>query len=220
MNIHILCRSILVLLATVYPVSIPQIMLTFERKFNSKNQDVIYLMNCVIISTVLLLLGSVLVPIGSKIVITSKIIWYIIAIAAAPILIGVEFIVGGMILKASGTKVKGISVNATWTKMSVVGCVLTFLLAIIEEIIYRQLWSAAILDNLGWSIIAFVILSSVVYGFNHLYYGFTTFLQKTISGIIFAIIFLLSGGSVIVPIIAHTLQNIIILLMGRCKKNE
>ncbi|WP_198527700.1 CPBP family intramembrane glutamic endopeptidase [Ruminiclostridium josui] len=149
----------------------------------------------------------------------SEFIWYIMAIISAPVLIAIELAVGGIMLRLLKIKVKGISINANWSRISVFGCILTVLLAIIEELIYRQLWSTVIIDNLNWGIGAFVFISSVVYGLNHLYYGFTTFLQKTISGIIFAVIFLLSGGCILVPLIAHSLQNIIILIMGRCKKN-
>ncbi len=219
MNIHILCHSLLVLLATVYPVSIPQIALNFTRGYPRKNQEVSYLMNCVIVSAVLYLLSWSLIPTGGKVFITSEIIWYLIAIVSAPVLIVVELAVGGIILRLSKIKVKGISINANWSKMSAVGCVLTVLLAIIEEFIYRQLWSTVIIDNLSWGTIVFVFTSSVVYGLNHLYYGFSTFLQKTVSGILFAVMFLLSGGCILVPLIAHSLQNIIILIMGRCKKN-
>ncbi len=219
MNIHILCHSLLVLLATVYPVSIPQIALNFTRGYPRKNQQVSYLMNCVIVSSALFLLSWLLIPMRGKIVITSEIIWYLIAIVSAPALIAIELAVGGIMLRLSKIKVKGISINANWSRISVVGCILTVLLAIIEELIYRQLWSTVIIDNLNWGTGVFVFISSVVYGLNHLYYGFTTFLQKTISGIIFAVIFLLSGGCILVPLIAHSLQNIIILIMGRCKKN-
>ena len=220
MNIPILYHSILVLLATVYPVSVPQIMLSFSRRYNSKNQDVIYLMSCVVISTFLLLLSCTLVPIGTEIFITSEVTWYAIAVIAAPVLIGVEFIVGGILLKASGTKVKGISVNSSWKKISAAGWIATLLLAILEELIYRQLWSVAILEHLGWGVTAFVVLSAIVYGFNHLYYGFATFLEKTISGVGYAGLFLLSGGCVVIPILAHALQNIMILVIGRGRKNE
>ncbi len=219
MNIHILCHSLLVLLATVYPVSIPQIALNFTRGYPRKNQQVSYLMNCVIVSSVLFLLSWLLIPMRGKIVITPEIIWYLIAIVSAPALIAIELAVGGIMLRLSKIKVKGISINANWSRISAVGCILTVLLAIIEELIYRQLWSTVIIDNLNWGTGVFVFISSVVYGLNHLYYGFTTFLQKTISGIIFAVLFLLSGGCILVPLIAHSLQNIIILIMGRCKKN-
>ncbi|WP_024833888.1 CPBP family intramembrane glutamic endopeptidase [Ruminiclostridium josui] len=219
MNIHILCHSLLVLLATVYPVSIPQIALNFTRGYPRKNQQILYLMNCVIVSSALLLLSLILIPMHGKIVIMSEFIWYIMAIISAPVLIAIELAVGGIMLRLLKIKVKGISINANWSRISVFGCILTVLLAIIEELIYRQLWSTVIIDNLNWGIGAFVFISSVVYGLNHLYYGFTTFLQKTISGIIFAVIFLLSGGCILVPLIAHSLQNIIILIMGRCKKN-
>ncbi len=220
MNIHIHYHSILVLLATVYPVSVPQIMLSFFKRYNSKSQNVIYLMNCVIISALLLLFSFILMPVSHNIVTASKTTWYIIGIATAPLLIAVEFIVGGVMLKASKIKIKGISVNSNWTKISGIGAFLTILYAITEEFIFRHLWSVVILDNLGWDIIVFIILSSVVYGFNHLYYGFTTFLQKTVSGIFLAVIFLLSGRNIIISITAHSLQNIIILIMGRYRLGE
>lgn len=218
MNIHIHYHSILVLLATIYPVSIPQIVLSIRGSYNHKNQNVIYLGCCVIVSSLILILSSVLVPMNMSFFITPDIVWYIISIVAAPVLIIMEFTIGAVILRMSGKKVKGISVNGNWKEINVVGCISTILLAIIEELIYRQLWSVIMLDILQWNVFLYIILSSVIYGFNHLYYGFTTFLQKTISGVLLTVIFLQSGRCIIIPIIIHLLQNSIVLLIGRYKK--
>lgn len=220
MNIRILCLNILVLFATSYIVSVPQILFSFRQTYKNKNQNDIYLTNCIIVGIVVLTLTSFLVPINFHNIFTSKTIFYSLAIVLAPVLIGFEYLVGMIILKFSKIKFKGMSVNKNWKNVGLVGCMLTLLFGIVEEVIYRQLWSIVILDNLKGTAIVFIVVCSIAYGFNHLHYGFSTFMQKTITGVLLSILFLISGRDLIIPIIAHTSQNIIILLMGRFMKNE
>ncbi len=215
MSTPILYHNLLVLLATVYPVSLPQIATNFIPRQAAKHSNTIYLASSVFVCTLLLTVSSVLVPLGA-INLSIDLPWLLIALALAPLLIGMELVVGAVVMKLSGLGIKGWGVNANWVKVSGVAFAFTLALAVLEELLFRQLWSVILVTNIGLPFWGFVLISSVAYGFNHLYYGLTTFLQKVATGVILAMLFWYSGG-IIMPIIAHTLQNAIILIWGRCR---
>jgi len=149
-----------------------------------------------------------------------ELIWYIIAVVAGPLLIGLEFLVGAAAIRLSGYRVQGLKVNNKWVKISNSGFALTIVLAILEELMYRQLWGVILIGNLRLPIWGFLLISSSAYGFNHIYFGLVTFLQKVVSGVVFALLYVYSGGAILIPIIAHTLQNVIVLFLGRYRGNE
>lgn len=213
MNTPILYHNLLVLLATVYPVSLPQIATNFIPRSAAKHSNIIYLAGSVFVCGFLLFVSSSLVPL--KVSLALETTWLIIAIASAPLLIALELLVGAGIMKLSGVPIGGWAVNSNWVKVSGVGFLLTLALAILEELLFRQLWSGILIVNLGLPIWGYIVISSVAYGFNHLYYGLSTFLQKVSTGTILALLFWYSGGVILIPIIAHTLQNAIILIWGR-----
>ncbi|HBI56279.1 MAG TPA: hypothetical protein DG577_06745 [Firmicutes bacterium] len=220
MNTPILYHSLLVMMATVYPVSLPQIAANFIPRSAAKHTNTIYLAGSVLVTCFLLLLSISLVPIKGQLRLFPDLHWAIIAILISPLLVGLEILVGAVTLRLSGIRILGWAVNSTWIKISGIGFVLTIVMAICEEFLYRQLWSVIMIANLGLPIWGYILISSLAYGFNHLYYGLATFIQKVVTGIVLALLFLASGGIILVPLIAHTLQNAIVLIWGRCKKNE
>lgn len=216
MNTPILYHNFLVLLATIYPVSLPQIATNFIPRNVARHSNTIYLAGSVLVSAFLLAVSSSLVTIG-QINLDIEPLWLIIAVGISPLLIGLEFLVGAGALKLSGVRIGGWAVNSNWVKISGLGFALTLVLAILEELLFRQLWSVVLVNNLGLAVWGYILISSLAYGFNHLYYGLTTFLQKVVTGVVLALLFWYSGGAILIPIIAHTLQNTIILVWGRCK---
>jgi membrane protease YdiL (CAAX protease family) len=58
-------------------------------------------------------------------------------------------------------------------------------------------------------------VTSVVYGLNHLYFGWLAVLQKTLTGVGLGLLFIYSGYSILVPIIAHATQNLVVQLLPR-----
>jgi len=87
---------------------------------------------------------------------------------------------------------------------------------IVEEIIYRGLPLNAIMffglkyniqrKNLLW---AFLIMTSVLFGMAHLSDNFLTFVYFALSGLILAVLYLLSGR-IIVPMTVHFINNLVI----------
>lgn len=215
MNTPIHYHSLLVLLATIYPVSLPQVAANFIPRSVAKHSNIIYLAGSVFVCALLLVVSSFLIPFDMDF--TLKSTWLTAAIVAAPLLIGLEILVGAGVMKLSGVSVGGWGVNANWARVSGLGFLLTLGLAILEELIFRQLWFIILVVNLGLPVWGFILISSVAYGFNHLYYGLSTFLQKMSTGIILALLFWYSGGVIFFPAITHTLQNAIILILGRRK---
>lgn len=216
MSTRILCLNVLALISTVYPVSLPQIALTATKRTPAaKSGGDIYLALCAGVCLLLLLLCAPIVPWWDGLRLAVKPLWFLAAAAAGLAFIGIEYLAGAALLRASGVKARGISINAGWKKASAAGFILTLIAAVFEELIFRQLWGVVILTELGMSPVWFIVLSSIAYGVNHLYYGFHTFIQKTLTGALLSLLFLAGGRAVIIPITAHLVQNAAVLLMGR-----
>jgi hypothetical protein len=56
-----------------------------------------------------------------------------------------------------------------------------------------------------------VALTAAGYGLNHLYFGALTVFQKTVTGVLFGALFLACGHSLLVPVTAHVVQNLLVL---------
>lgn len=210
--------NVIVILATSYPVVIPQILLPFSKQYDQKGINNRYIVGCALSCFFLLSMVYVIIPINPIINWTNNIVWFMIPLILAPMMIAMEYIINAVILKISNVKITGISVNNNWKNMSISAILATLFIAVFEELIFRSLWSEILIVNLGFSIFVYVILNSLFYGINHLYFGIITFIQKMITGIVFSGLYILSGGQIIVPIITHVLQNIIVLLIGRGNK--
>ncbi len=85
--------------------------------------------------------------------------------------------------------------------------------AIAEEMVFRGVF-LPVLSQLVPVLVALGV-AAVVYGLNHLYFGWLAVVQKTLTGVALGILFVYSGYSVLVPIAAHALQNLIVLVLPR-----
>lgn len=220
MSIHILCLNILLLCATCYPAAIPQIFLPYLSRYAGKKSNTIYLFGCNILYLVLFLISLTIVSVPVEFISGKSIWWYGVAILSGGFIIALEFGVGKSVMALEGKKTKGISLNASYKDVSMLTCVLTLLLAICEEVIFRWVWGAVLLHQLGVPVWGFVLLSAFFYAINHLYYGMETFIQKLVTGILFTLLFYLSGNHILIPMLAHIMQNLILLIAGRSRKSE
>jgi len=91
------------------------------------------------------------------------------------------------------------------------------LIAVGEEIIYRQVWFTILTGSFHFPVIVIILITSLFYGLNHFHMGINTVLAKFISGCVYGGLYVLSGYSILVPIITHVLQNLILMLMTRGK---
>lgn len=84
------------------------------------------------------------------------------------------------------------------------------LAAAAEELVFRQVVIVGICTGLGWGFPAGVIVSSVLYGMNHVYFGRFSVIQKCSSGLVYSILFEAGGQCIWPPVLCHVLQNIIL----------
>lgn len=84
------------------------------------------------------------------------------------------------------------------------------LVAVAEELVFRRLGIELLagLDRPLWTVVA---LTSIVYGLNHLYFGWPTVAQKTLTGAAYAGLYIAGGHSLLVPVIAHVVHNLVVL---------
>lgn len=207
MSIPTLCLNILIVLFTISPISIVQLILTASSNRQPTNNKtinyiiaIIYILLVGLISLLNIQLLQFNLPIDNY--------WYIIAIAMSLVVILFEYVLVTIILRCQGDTssiiINNLGANTILSKLSIV------LIGILEEIIYRQIWFTILLKSFGFNIIIVILLSAIFYAYNHIAIGKYIFYQKIISGCIYSLLYLLSG-SIIIPIITHGLQNLIIV---------
>lgn len=137
--------------------------------------------------------------------------WLAAAAAVGCLAPAIEFGVGALAVLGRGQKVGRIGLHqlaATGSALAVVGAVGV---AVAEEILFRGVGLHLLGQVLGWPIAAAVALTAVVYGLNHLYFGWVTVGQKIVTGVAFGALYELGGHSVLVPVVAHVAQNLVVL---------
>jgi membrane protease YdiL (CAAX protease family) len=140
--------------------------------------------------------------------------WVIgLALVAAPATLALEWGVHSAVaLVRSGIFQHGIELHDFWQgRRSVVQFGLLTLIALGEEIVFRQTWIGVLEPTFGFSALAALITSAVMYGINHLYFGWSSVLSKTAAGLVYGGLFLLDDRSLWCPFLAHALQNAILL---------
>ncbi len=134
------------------------------------------------------------------------------AILAAPACIALEATVQSLTRTGSlGALRRPVALHPFWREgpgLATLGFVL--LIAAGEELVYRQL---AYDVFRGWGLApgAAILGGALLYGFNHLYFGAAAVLSKTLVGLVFAGLYVGSGGSLVPPLIAHGLQSLLLL---------
>jgi membrane protease YdiL (CAAX protease family) len=84
-------------------------------------------------------------------------------------------------------------------------------IALGEEVVFRQIWISILGQSLGFTPLSALTGSAAIYGINHLYFGWSSVLAKTLAGIVYGGLFLLDDRSLFAPFLAHALQNGILL---------
>lgn len=141
--------------------------------------------------------------------------WYWLAVALA---VGVaapawEAGLGAALAWARRRRVTGIRLHQQWTNVGTIGVAAAVLVAIAEEVIFRGVGIYLLTGTLGAPIAMAVVITALAYGLNHLYFGWLTVLQKCITGIVLGGLFVAAGYSVLVPMVAHVVQNLVVLLV-------
>lgn len=219
MNTHILCLNLIILLASTYPTDLAQLVKTFMRKkenaYYSNNRlqpNLLRLMFLCYVFTIFLI--WIVSPQALHIVLPKQVYWYILALAAVPFSVFLEYAVGNIMIRLSGHNPKGCIINYYWQKTSINVIIFTAAGGLCEEIIFRQIWFHVLGSVIALPVSLIVIITAIVYSLNHLYFGFLTIVQKFFTGLVYGLLFYASGGSLLIPLIAHGIQNLLISGLG------
>ncbi|WP_203906875.1 CPBP family intramembrane glutamic endopeptidase [Rhizocola hellebori] len=136
--------------------------------------------------------------------------WYLYAAAAGLIAPFFEYLIGLIALR----KLVPLRLHER-AGTGAVAVLAVLVAAIAEEMVFRGIF-LPVLSELVPVMVA-VGITSVIYGLNHLYFGWLAVVQKTLTGVGFCLLFVWSGYSVLVPIAAHAIQNLVAQLLPRRK---
>jgi hypothetical protein len=147
-------------------------------------------------------------------------IYYLAAILAGGLCILLEYSVGVVLVSfRSRTLVTRMTVHSSYTSASLVGlqdiaAILVFVIG--EEWVLRQMLFS-VLQDFGLPLGLVIALCTFVYGLNHITFGLGSVVAKLSSGFVYTLLFYVSGFSIVVPILAHAIQNLALLMLARSR---
>lgn len=141
--------------------------------------------------------------------------WYAMAFVLAPVVIGAEIGFTFAWLRLLKKQIGRVSLSPVIDDNAAIFAMLSVIIGGAEEIIFRGVWIPLLVDTHSIPVEAAVAVSAIVYGFNHSYFGIMTVLQKSVSGLLYGIFFVISGLAIVVPVVVHVTQNL--LLVGARK---
>jgi membrane protease YdiL (CAAX protease family) len=139
--------------------------------------------------------------------------WLAVAVAFGVLAPGWEIGLGALIAKARRRRISRVALHGRVGPVTVAAVTGAVLIALAEEVLFRGVGLHLLREVLGWPAVAAVGLTAVVYGLNHLYFGWLTVGQKVLTGVGFGLLYLLAGESVLVPATAHVVQNLVVLAL-------
>jgi uncharacterized protein len=123
------------------------------------------------------------------------------AVFVAPVALAVEYGVHAIAsYRANSPFRRRITVGQFWgRKLSPTDSVLLGTIVVGEEIVYRIIWFGALHYSFFLPAPLALGISSLAYGLNHLAFGWTTVLSKTITGLVYGSLYLLGRESLLLP---------------------
>lgn len=134
--------------------------------------------------------------------------WIVLAILLGPLMVLVEIGVMFLWLLARGERPTGVSLHSAWIDDPLSLAVSTAVVGSAEEVIFRGVWVGVLILVFDWPALAAILLAAVAYGFNHWYFGPHVVVQKCVSGLVYGVMFVVSGYLVLTPLIVHALHNV------------
>lgn len=212
MNIRTQCLNLLILLVTFNPIVLAQLFLNNEKSYNESLKKSLKILAIIYI---IILMGIFVISQEKFYInIDNNYYWYIIAVIFVPLTIILEIIVGYIVLGISNKIVPKFKISLAFTKTNINVIILSVFIGIFEEVVYRQLWFNILFKDFKLHIVVVFIITSVVYALNHIFLGKQVFFQKILAGVVYGGLFYFSGFNILIPIIAHCLENTVILLKG------
>jgi uncharacterized protein len=140
---------------------------------------------------------------------------YPIALLVGLLCIILEYAVGAIQFVIKNKKLPDYRVHAFYDiKVAPALIALIIVLVVCEELILRQFMFTIFYNTIGLGLLLTVLVCAFIYSLNHLYFGVNTLVQKFVSGLVYTLLFYFSGSSVVVPIIAHSVQNLTLLFLS------
>ncbi len=210
MNIRILYLKVLILILTIFVIGLSRIVFILFKVVKKTSNDtrtkdiVSLLISYVLIASLI----SVLNPNLIHIKLPNKIIWYAIGLGLSPLIILLEIFIGYLFSLGRSKKVE---LSKYWKNPNILLLFITVSIAFFEEFFFRQVWLSILSNFLNISMIFSISLSSFIYAVNHFYFGKEVIFEKFASGIVFGLLFYFSGDSIVIPFIAHAMEDILIL---------
>ncbi|EKO1913326.1 CPBP family intramembrane metalloprotease [Clostridium botulinum] len=212
MNIRTQCLNLLILLVTFNPIVLAQLFLNNEKSYNESLKKSLKILAIIYI---IILIGIFVISQEKFYInIDNNYYWYIIAVIFVPLTIILEIIVGYIVIGVSDKTLPKLKISLAFTKTNINVIILSVFIGIFEEVVYRQLWFNILFKDFKLHIVVVFIITSVVYALNHIFLGKQVFFQKILAGVVYGGLFYFSGFNILIPIIAHCLENTVILLKG------
>ncbi|MCW6075684.1 CPBP family intramembrane metalloprotease [Clostridium sporogenes] len=202
----------LILLVTFNPIVLAQLFLNNEKSYNESLKKSLKILAIIYI---IILIGIFVISQEKFYInIDNNYYWYIIAVIFVPLTIILEIIVGYIVIGVSDKTLPKLKISLAFTKTNINVIILSVFIGIFEEVVYRQLWFNILFKDFKLYIVVVFIITSVVYALNHIFLGKQVFFQKILAGVVYGGLFYFSGFNILIPIIAHCLENTVILLKG------
>jgi membrane protease YdiL (CAAX protease family) len=130
-----------------------------------------------------------------------------------------EYLVGILLLFLRTRKlVTRVAVHSSYSRVSRIAIkdILSILALVIgEELILRQLLYNLLATDFAMALWIVILLCTVAYAMNHLSFGIASVISKLPSGLLYVLLFYVSGLSIGVVIVAHATQNLTLLALSR-----
>ncbi len=212
MNIRTQCLNLLILLVTFNPIVLAQLFLNNEKSYNESLKKSLKILAIIYI---IILIGIFVISQEKFYInIDNNYYWYIIAVIFVPLTIILEIIVGYIVIGVSDKTLPKFKISLAFTKTNINVIILSVFIGTFEEVVYRQLWFNILFKDFKLHIVVVFIITSFVYALNHIFLGRQVFFQKILAGVVYGGLFYFSGFNILIPIIAHCLENTVILLKG------
>ncbi|MFD5413502.1 CPBP family glutamic-type intramembrane protease [Streptomyces nojiriensis] len=140
-------------------------------------------------------------------------LWLPTAAMVGAAMVGAEFALGAVPRLLNGTGRPRLAVHRGGGVVGGGYAAAVLATAAAEELLYRGLWIGVLHERLRLPVGVAVVTAAVAYAVGHLFFGGLAVAQKTLSGVVFGLLMVVSG-SLAVPLVAHLAQNGVVLALA------
>lgn len=134
-------------------------------------------------------------------------LWLAVGVVTGVFNVGLEYLLSALPRLKDGRGWPGLKPTSMYVGAPATAMLLVALSAFLEEMVHRGVIMGALLPALGSPVWLAVPLSALVYAMNHAFFGRGAVILKFASGLALGAVYALSGGLILVPVVAHIVQN-------------